>query len=52
MQKILNEKRQKELERLNKNLAKPKGSGYFAYFMFVIAVIYMADEMSVKVMFL
>lgn len=40
MQKTLNEKSRKELERLDKQLAKPKGRGYLAYFMFVIAVIY------------
>lgn len=49
MQKILNEKNRKELERLDKQLAKPKGRGYFAYFMFVIAVIYMADEIASQI---
>lgn len=49
VQKILNEKSQKELERLNKQLAKPKGRGYLAYFMFVIAVIYMADEIASQI---
>lgn len=49
MQKTLNEKRRNELERLNKQLAKPKGRGYLAYFMFVIAVIYMADEIASQI---
>ena len=49
VQKTLNEKSRKELERLNKQLAKPKSRGYLAYFMFVIAVIYMADEIASQI---
>ena len=49
MQKNMTEKKQKELERLNNQLAKPKGRGYLAYFMFVIAVIYMADEIASQI---
>lgn len=49
MKTMTAEKRQKELERLNKQLNKPKGRGYFAYFIFVIAIIYMADEIASQI---
>ncbi len=49
MTKITPEKKQKELLRLNKQLEKPKGKGYFAYFLFVITVIYMADEIASQI---
>lgn len=38
------EKKQREIARLQKELAKPKGKGYMAYFMFIICVICLADE--------
>ncbi len=49
MTMVSTEKRQKELLRLNKQLNKPKGKGYFAYFLFVITVIYMADEIASQI---
>lgn len=49
MTTTLDAKRQKELDRLNRQLAKPKGRGYFAYFIFVIAIIYMADEIASQI---
>ncbi len=49
MTKTLSEKQQKELKRLNSQLGKPKGKGYFAYFIFVITVIYMADEIASQI---
>ncbi len=49
MIKLSTQKRQKELLRLNKQLNKPKGKGYFAYFLFVITVIYMADEIASQI---
>ncbi len=49
MKTLTPEKKQSELLRLNKQLQKPKGKGYFAYFMFVITVIYMADEIASQI---
>ncbi len=49
MKTITPEKQKKELVRLNKELNKPKGKGYLAYFLFVIAVIYMADEIASQI---
>ncbi len=49
MKTLTAEKKQKELARLNKQLEKPKGRGYFAYFLFVITVIYMADEIASQI---
>lgn len=42
-------KKEKELQRLNKQLGKPKIRGYFVYFLFVITVIYMADEIASQI---
>ncbi len=49
MKTMTEEKRIRELSRLNSQLAKPKGRGYFAYFLFVISVIYMADEIASQI---
>ncbi len=49
MTQLTAEKRQKELDRLHKQLAQPKGRGYFAYFLFVITVIYMTDEIASQI---
>ncbi len=49
MKTINPEKKTRELERLNKQLSKPKGRGYFAYFLFVITVIYMTDEIASQI---
>ena len=38
------EKKQKEIARWEKERAKPKGPGYMAYFVLIITVIYLADE--------
>ncbi len=49
MKTITPEKKSKELARLSKQLSKPKGRGYLAYFLFVITVIYMADEIASQI---
>ncbi len=49
MKTITPEKKAKELARLSKQLSKPKGRGYFAYFLFVITVIYMTDEIASQI---
>ncbi len=49
MKTLTNKKREKELIRLNNQLNKSKGKGYFAYFLFVITVIYMADEIASQI---
>lgn len=38
------QKKQREIERLLREKSKPKGRGYMAYFMFIISVICLADE--------
>lgn len=38
------EQKQKEIARWEKERAKPKGPGYMAYFLLIVAVIYLADE--------
>ena len=38
------QKKQREIEKLLREKAKPKGKGYMAYFMFIISVICLADE--------
>ena len=38
------QKKQREIERLLREKAKPKGRGYMAYFMLIISVICLADE--------
>ena len=40
---------QKELERLLKEQQKPRAAGYFAYFILIIAVVYMADEITTQI---
>ncbi|MBR3596349.1 MAG: MFS transporter [Clostridia bacterium] len=49
MVQITPQKREKELTKLRKQQAKPKGRGYFAYFMLVITVIYIADEIASQI---
>lgn len=44
MKTISEEKKQKQIRRLEKEQAKPKWKGYMAYFFLVITVIYIADE--------
>ena len=36
----------RELERLRKEQAKPKGSGYMIYFIMIITVVYLVDEIA------
>ncbi len=43
------QKREKELARLQKQLGRPQGKGYLAYFLLVITVIYMADEIASQI---
>lgn len=38
------EQKQKEIARWEKEKAKPKGPGYMAYFLLIVSVIYLADE--------
>lgn len=47
--KTSDEKKQKELARLQKQLSKPNRKGYLAYFIFIISVIYMADEIASQI---
>jgi len=42
-------KEQKELERLLKEREKPRSTSYFAYFILIIAVVYMADEITTQI---
>ena len=43
------EKEKKELERLLKEQAKPKVPGYVVYFLLIISVVYMADEITTQI---
>lgn len=43
------EKVQKEMERWEREKAKPKGAGYLWYFMLIIAVVYVADEVASQI---
>lgn len=49
MAQLTAEKREKELKKLLKQQSKSKGAGYFAYFMLVITVIYIADEIASQI---
>lgn len=42
-------KEKKELERLRREQAKPKAPGYIIYFILIIAVVYMADEITTQI---
>lgn len=42
------EQKQKEIARWERERAKPKGRGYMAYFILIITVIYLADEVSTQ----
>lgn len=44
MKTLTFEQKQKEIARWEKEKAKPKGPGYMAYFMLIISVIYLGDE--------
>jgi len=44
MKSTKEQKKQREIERLLREKAKPKGRGYMAYFMLIISVICLADE--------
>ncbi len=39
----------RELERLRKEQAKPKGSGYMIYFIMIITVVYLVDEIASQI---
>ncbi len=41
--------RQREIERWERERAKPKGKGYFAWLVFVICLIYMTDEIASQI---
>lgn len=43
------EKIQREIARLKREKAKPKGPGYLLYFIFIIAVVYVADEIASQI---
>lgn len=43
------EQKQKEIARWEKERAKPKGSSYMAYFVLIITVIYLADEVVTQI---
>ena len=43
------EKKQKEIARWEKERAKPKGPSYMAYFVLIITVIYLADEVVTQI---
>lgn len=50
MSKPLNpEKAAKEIARREKLLAKPRGSFYFAYLMFMISIVYITDEIASQI---
>ena len=42
-------KEQKEIEKWERELAKPKGNGYLWYLLFVVTVIYLADEIATQI---
>lgn len=44
MKALTLEQKQKEIARWEKEQAKPKGPGYMAYFLLIVSVIYLADE--------
>ena len=43
------DKEKRELERLKCEQARPKGSGYMIYFIMIITVIYIADEVTSQI---
>lgn len=43
------EQKQKEIARWEREKAKPKGRGYMAWFLLIITVIYLADEVVSQV---
>lgn len=45
----LEAKRQKEIARLEKEKAKPKFPGYLAYFILIITIVYIADEITTQI---
>lgn len=42
-------KKQREIKRWEKEQAKPKGPGYLAYFLLIVSVIYLADEVVTQI---
>lgn len=49
MKTLTLEQKQKEIERWEAEKAKPKGPGYMAYFLLIVSVIYLADEVVSQV---
>lgn len=49
MAQLTAEKKEKQLQKLLKQQAKPKSSGYLAYFILVVTVIYIADEIASQI---
>lgn len=49
MKTLTPEQKQKEIARWEKERAKPKGRSYMAYFILIISVIYLADEIVTQI---
>ncbi len=49
MKYTLQENKQREIVRWEKEKAKPKGPGYMAYFLLIVSVIYLADEVVTQI---
>ncbi len=49
MKKTPEQKREREIARLTKEKNKPKFPGYFIYFVMVITIIYIADEVATQI---
>lgn len=49
MKTLTPEQKQKEIARWEKEKAKPKGRGYMAYFILIITIIYLADEVVTQI---
>lgn len=49
MARTKEEKKALEIARLEKEKAKPKGRGYFAYFILIVSIVYIADELATQV---
>lgn len=49
MARTKEEKKALEIARLEKEKAKPKGRWYFAYFILIVSIVYIADELATQV---
>ncbi len=49
MEKTKTEKVQREIERLEREKAKPKRSGYLVYFIIIVSIVCIADELATQI---